>query len=108
MNTFKSYAYTPTGHMLQLSKLAEHEYFGESYVEGDATVAVFRNAKGKLYAIWSYGDWRTYGVEVGQAVDFQHTQTRRTTTLELVAILSVDDQAIEGDVDPKVVHWTLK
>lgn len=106
----KKFAYIPTGHRLRLSELSTHEYFGEDFLAGRGSVAVFENAKGQFRAVWSSGDWDTYGLTKGDLVDFQHTQ-RDGRGQELTfrgtfkADMAVDD---EDYPNPKIAQWTLK
>ena len=105
-------AYVPTGHQLKLSELGDHEFFGEDFRNHKCSVAVFRTDSGKYRAVWSYGDWQTYGVGFGERVWFRHTQTMKRTDMVLVgfclwgALIGEGLDAIPANA--KLVQWTLK
>ena len=104
----KLFSYIPTGHSLQMDKLDTHEYFGADLKAAKCTVAIFINEHNRYRAVWSFGDWDTYGVEVGDWVTFEHTQTMRHTELVLVTIITAGNRhLVEGD-SPKIPQWTLK
>ena len=109
MKTTPTFSYIQTGHKLALAKLSQHEYFGEDFLAGKCTVAIVRTVEGRhLRAVWSYGDWNTYGLDPGDLVVFGHTQTRRHVVAYLVAVVSRDRPVPEAFGEMKAVQWTLK
>lgn len=102
----RTLAYIPTGHRLAINSLGTHEYFGNDFMKGTANVAIFLTTDGKqmLRAVWSYGDWKSYGFEEGDEVYFEHTQSMRKTRLTFVSL--IPSTRLFG---PKLVpQWTLK
>ena len=83
----KTMHYIPTRHSLRLDALHTHEYFGPDLTNGKCTVAIFANEKHALRAVWSFGNWHEYSVNVGDHVTFQHTQTFARTEWRMVAII---------------------
>ncbi len=104
----RSFAYIPTGHRLKMEDLSSHEYFGDDLIKGKATVALFRSARGTLVAVWSYGDWASYGVKFGDVVTFKHDQSFRETEITFCGTInSVNFELVKGD-GKKIPQWTLK
>ncbi len=101
----RTFSYIPTGHRLKIADLSKHEYFGEDLKSGKNTVAIFQTDEGALRAVWSYGNWNSYGLEVGDHATFKHTQSFREVEMRLVLITSKDCD-VEGDI--KIPQWTLK
>ena len=109
----RDFSYIPTGHTMPLNRLSEHPYFGEDYRDGKATVALFRTEDGKLRAVWSYGDWSTYGCEKGHQYGFRHTQSCRVQILTFVTQIRTpargcSDMPMGEWGEARAVQWTLK
>jgi hypothetical protein len=108
--TRHDYAYIPTGHQLRIKDLANHEYFGDDFVDGKCTAAVLKTATGKLRVVWSFGDWADYGHRAGDLLTFQHTQHQRCTELTYIGHLSRENLPFlpPEALDVRAAHWTLK
>lgn len=100
----RTLAFIPTGHKLAINDLHTHEYFGEDFKEGKATVAIFQTYTGKLRAVWSYQGWDWYKFSKGDDVLFEHTQSMKKTCLTFVTVLP-STESFDGK---KVPNWTLK
>lgn len=104
----RSFAFLPTGHNLHLNDLANHEYFGDNFMDGKCSAAIFETPEGKFRCVWSYGSW-DFNMEVGKHYDFEHTQSRAVTRgLKFVGVITKDNREIAKVTKNKVAQWTLK
>lgn len=105
----EKFFYLPdTDQDLRLTDLSEHQYYGDDYVSGKATVAIFHAEDGSLRAVWTYNGWSHYKLTKYAQVSFEHTQTEREVNLYFVGIAAEDAEGPSFGTDSPVPQWTLK
>lgn len=94
----------------RMSELAEHEYWGAVFAEGNSEYALIQKENGRHVLCITWGKWN-FSKGVGDVIALEHTQTRRVNVEgRIVAIVNKDnvERHIAKYGDKKIPTWTLK